>query len=70
MRKGLVYKHKYCIDVAIKVLYAIVVTDGLKIKMFWISISNPDKPFNMSLKETVVIPLTKLADWKYYEINV
>lgn len=67
MRKGDLYKHVNCTDVAIKPLRIVQIPKGLKVKVSWYNVVNPNHFWPMGLTEEVLITKEQLPNWKFFK---
>ena len=61
-KKGSVYKHMRCVDVAFLVLDIIEDKDILKLNGWWISVVNKSNPFPMC-QDNIEILKSNVYDW-------
>jgi hypothetical protein len=67
-----VYKHVCNTDVAMQVLksYWIEEKQAWKVKVIWLNITNPKKPFVIDFNpESHYIPKDKVKNWKVYDVE-
>lgn len=65
MRKGSIYKHENCDDVAIQVLRVVPIPEkqGYKVKVSWINIVNPSNKYPCGLTEEIFILARDWPKW-------
>jgi hypothetical protein len=65
MRKGGIYKHINCTDVAVecKRILFIPEKNGYKVKVNWVNVVNPKNYYPCGLTEEIFIPSSLIRDW-------
>ena len=59
----MLYQHVNCIDTAIMPVRVIHIPCGLKVKVKWFNVSNPENPWYLGLTETIFIKKEQVKNW-------
>lgn len=71
MKKGGIYQHTSCQDVAVECKRIIFIPEkkGYKVKVSWVNVSGIGEPYPVGLVEEIFVPSTLIKEWKPWQRN-